>query len=175
VQKVRAAIQHQLDDVLNCIDLRADVLTGIDNRRGLEEMLDMLLAAQNRYGQAFSLVVVVIDHYRQISKSCGDAAVKLLLKAVAKMIQRSVRASDFVAHFRDDAFAVILTHTDLERAPSLCRRLQHIAKESADLEMPLRISTSAVAPQPGEDTAHLLDRAQAAVATHSGQTTHSGQ
>ena len=95
VQKVRAAIHHQLEDVLNCIDLRADVLTGIDNRCGLEEMLDMLLAAQNRYGQAFSLVVVVIDHYRQISKSCGDAAVKLLLKAVAKMIQRSVRAQRF--------------------------------------------------------------------------------
>jgi diguanylate cyclase (GGDEF)-like protein len=168
MQKVRAAIHHQLEDILNCVDLHADVLTGIDNRRGLEEMLDMLLAVQNRYGHAFSLVMVVIDHYQQISKSCGDAAVKALLKAVAKMIQRSVRSSDFVARCHDAAFAVVLTHTGLERAAALCRRLHQIAKQNTDLDMPLRISTGAVAPEPGEDTAHLLARAQAAAASHSG-------
>ena len=134
VQKVRAAIHQQLEDILNCVDLRTDVLTGIDNRRGLEEMFDMLLAAQNRYGHAFSMAIVVIDHFQEISKSCGDAAAAPLLKTVAKMIQQSIRGSDFVARFRNDAFAVVLTHTGPERAASLCHRLHDIARQNTDLE-----------------------------------------
>jgi diguanylate cyclase (GGDEF)-like protein len=163
VQQVRDAIHHHVDDIVNCIDLRADLLTGINNRRSLEEMLDMLLAMWRRYGHTFSLVIVSIDHYERIRKTCGDAAVKPLLRTLTKLVEQLARTSDFVARCRDDAFAVVLTHTEFEGAVSFCQRLRKAAKEDANLELPLRICTGIVTPNQGEDGPHLLDRAESVV------------
>ena len=163
IQKARHAIRQQVQDLVNLIDFRADVLTGVSNRNGLEEVLEMLLAARRRYEQPFSLAMVVIDHYRQISDRCGDAVTRPLLKAVVRTIQQSIRGSDFVARCRDDAFAVLLTQTELEGASTFCRRLRETAKQNGQLAVPLRIRTGVVAPEPDEDAAGLLRRAEAAV------------
>jgi len=163
MQKARNAIRQQVQDLVNLIDLRADVLTGVSNRSGLEEVLEMLLAVRHRYAQPFSLVLVVIDHYRQIGDRCGDAVTRPLLKAVARTIQQSIRNSDFVARCRDDAFAVVLTQTELEGALTFCNRLREAAKQNGQLAVPLRIRTGVVAPEPDEDAAGLLRRAEAAV------------
>ena len=67
--KARQAMRQQVQDLVNVIDLRADVLTGMNNRQGLEEILDLLLAVKKRYEQPFSLAIVVIDHFQRISQS----------------------------------------------------------------------------------------------------------
>ena len=85
------------------------------------------------------------------------------MKAVARLIAESVRESDFVARYRDDAFAVVLTETRLEQAGEFCRRLRDAARQHSQLDVELRISTGAVEPSPDEDVATLLGRAEAAV------------
>ncbi len=159
----RQAMRQRIQDLVNVIDLRADLLTGMNNRQGLEEILDLLLAVKKRYEQPFSLAIVVIDHFHHISRSCGDVVVKPLLKAVARLIQHAVRQSDFIARCREDAFAVVMTQTELSGAETFCRRLQEAARQDTELDIELRIKTGAVSPGPDEDVTQLLNRAEAAV------------
>ncbi len=160
--KAHQAIRQQVQDLVNLVDLRADVMTGMGNRRGLEEILDLLLAVKKRYEQPFSLVIVAVDHFQRISQSCGEAVARPLVKAVARLIQHSVRQSDFVARCRDDAFAVVQTQTDLSGAETFCRRLRELARQHTELDIEL-IRTAAVSPEPSEDATGLLRRAEAAV------------
>ena len=159
----RQAMRQQIQDLVNLIDLRADLLTGMNNRQGLEEFLDLLLAVKKRYEQPFSVVIVLIDHFHHISKSCGEVVVKPLLKAVARLIRHAVRQSDFVARWREDAFAVVMTQTELSGAEAFCHRLREAARQDTELDIELRIRTGVVSPEPEEDVTHLLDRAEAAV------------
>ena len=134
----RQAMRQQIQDLVNLVDLRADLLTGMNNRQGLEEFLDLLMAVKKRYEQPFSVALVVIDHFQQISRSCGEVVVRPLLKAVTRLIRNAVRQSDFVARWREDAFAVVLTQTELSGAEMFCRRLQEAAREDCELNIELR-------------------------------------
>ena len=87
---------------------------------------------------------------------------KPLLKAVARLIRHSVRQSDLVARYREDAFAIVMTQTGLTGAETFCRRLQEAARQDAELEIELRIKTGAISPEPDEDVTQLLNRAEAA-------------
>jgi diguanylate cyclase (GGDEF)-like protein len=162
IGKARQAIQQQVRDLVNTVDLRADVLTGMSNRRGLEEVLDMLLAVKRRFAQPFSLVAVMVDHFRHIGETCGDAVAKPLLKAVARLVEQSASDSSFVARYREDAFAVVMPQTGLEEAEAFCARLREAARQDTELDIKPRISTGAVLAESGEDAAQLLSRAEAA-------------
>jgi diguanylate cyclase (GGDEF)-like protein len=129
----------------------------------LEEILDLLVAAKKRYNHPFSVAVVVIDHFQRICESCGDAVAKPLLRAVARLIEQSIRKCDLVARYRDDAFVVVMTQTELAGAEAFCRRLHEAARQNTKLDIKLRISTGAASAEVGEDAATLLARADAAV------------
>jgi diguanylate cyclase (GGDEF)-like protein len=163
ITAARRAIRQEVEDLINVVDLRCDALTGMSSRRELEEILNWLLAVKKRHERPFSLAVVVIDYFERIRENCGDEVVKPLLKAVARLLEESVRESDFVARYRDDAFAVVLAETRLEQAGEFCRRLRDAARRHSQLDVELRISAGAVEPAPGEDVATLLGRAEAAV------------
>lgn len=156
----RRAIRQEIQDLVNLVDLKADVLTGISNRQDLEEILRMLLAVKRRYGRPFSLAVVSIDHFHRIRENCGDTVAGPLLKIVARLIEDSARASDFVARCRDDAFAVALTETRLEDAETFCHRLRDAARDSSSLDVELRVTARAVEAEPDDDAAKLLARAE---------------
>jgi diguanylate cyclase (GGDEF)-like protein len=162
IAQARQAIQQQVRDAVNAVDLGADVLTGMSNRRGLEEVLDMLLAVNRRFQQPFSLAVVMIDHFQHIRASCGEAVAKPLVKVVARLIEQTVCDSDFVARHRDDGFTVVMPQIALEDAETFCSRLREAAQQDTELEIKLRISAGAVSPEPGENAAELLSRAEAA-------------
>ena len=163
IAKVRNAIQDEVRGLVDAVDLRADVLTGMSNRAGLEEVLDMLLAVQRRFEQPLSLAVVVIDHFQQIKESCGDAVARPLLKAVAWLIKQSVRDCDFMARCRDDAFAIVMPQTSLKEAEAFCARLRDAARANQQRNVQPRITLIAVSPKPDENTVQLLNRAEAAI------------
>jgi diguanylate cyclase (GGDEF)-like protein len=162
ITQARQAIQQQARELVSTVDLSADVLTGMSSRRGLDEVLDMLLAVKKRFGQPFSLAVVVIDHFRHIGETCGDAVARHLAKVVARLIEQSASESDYVARWRDDAFAIVMPQIALDEAELFCSRMRETAQQDPDLGVKLRISASAVSPESGEDVAQLLARAEAA-------------
>ncbi len=164
VVAARRAIRQEIQDLVNVVDLRTDSLTGVSNRQELEEILGMLLAVKTRYERPFSLAIVTIDHYEHIRRNCGDAVIKPLLKAVARVIDDHVRTSDFVARCRDDAFAVVLTETGLNAAEGFRKRLLTTAHDNSTLDVRLRITVNAVEAKAGESVTELLARAEGAAA-----------
>ncbi|MFZ1932636.1 MAG: CBS domain-containing protein [Thermoguttaceae bacterium] len=162
VVAARRAIRQEIQDLVNVVDLRTDSLTGVSNRQELQDILGMLLAVKARYQRPFSLAIVTVDHYHRIRETCGDAVVKPLLKAVARVIDDHVRTSDFVARCRDDAFAVVLTETRLDEAENFRARILADAHEHSTLDMKLRITANIVEAETGESVADLLARAEGA-------------
>lgn len=164
VAAARQLIRQQVQDVVNAVDLRTEVLTDMSNQRGLDDVLAMFLAIHRRYQQPFCLVVAVIDHFQRIRTSCGDDVAKPLARAVASLLTGAIRDSDFVAHYRADAFAVVMPQTGLDEANAFCSRLRDAARQNRGLDVELRISASAVSPEPGENVEQILARAEAVAA-----------
>ena len=85
-----------------------DPLTGVLNRRGFERELKRALAYLKRYDTSAALLFVDLDRFKAINDSHGHAAGDAVLRAVAMVIARQVRASDLVARLGGDEFVVLL-------------------------------------------------------------------
>src|SRR5205823_5820822 len=86
----------------------SDPLTGIQNRRGLARELERAIAYVKRYGASAALVYLDLDAFKPINDRHGHAAGDAVLRAVAALLHRCVRASDIVARIGGDEFAVLL-------------------------------------------------------------------
>ncbi len=85
-----------------------DPLTDILNRRGFERELKRSLAYVKRYGTSAALVYLDLDGFKHVNDRHGHAAGDAVLKAVAMVLNRHVRASDLVARLGGDEFVVLL-------------------------------------------------------------------
>ena len=92
------------------LETRAEIdpLTDLVNRRGLERELKRALAYVKRYGTSAVLVYLDLDGFKSVNDRQGHAAGDAVLKAVAMVLTRQVRASDVVARLGGDEFAVLL-------------------------------------------------------------------
>lgn len=162
IKLARRAIECEVQKLVNVVDLRADALTGMSNRRELEEILDLMLGIKKRYRRPFSVAIVVVDHYERIYETCGAEVARQLLKSVGRLVEQVIRESDFVARYREDAFAVILTETTQQQASLFCQRLLDAAQQHSQVEVPLRVNLGAVEAEDADDLHSLLTRAEEA-------------
>ena len=96
------------------LEARVDIdsLTDVLNRRGFERELKRSLAYVKRYGTSAALIYVDLDGFKPVNDRHGHAAGDAVLKAVAAVLLRYVRASDVVARIGGDEFAVLLWNVD---------------------------------------------------------------
>ncbi len=85
-----------------------DPLTGLFNRRYMVETLDRELIRARRAEQPLSLVMLDIDHFKQINDNDGHGAGDVLLEAVGAQLQKFVRGDDVVCRYGGEEFAIIL-------------------------------------------------------------------
>jgi diguanylate cyclase (GGDEF)-like protein len=85
-----------------------DFLLGIPNRRGFEHELQRAVAYIKRYQASGALIVLDVDRLKPINDAFGHAAGDQVLKAIADVLTRQVRASDMVARLGGDEFALLL-------------------------------------------------------------------
>ncbi len=85
-----------------------DFLLDIPNRRGFERELDRALAYIKRYDAGGALIVLDVDRLKPINDTFGHAAGDEVLKAVAAVLMRQVRASDVVGRLGGDEFGLLL-------------------------------------------------------------------
>lgn len=102
-----------------------DALTGLPNGRAFDEQLALSFARSKRHGQPLSLVLLDVDHLKQINESWSHAAGDRVLVEVARLLRSVCRLSDLPARLGGDTFAVILTDTGRDGGWRLCERLQH--------------------------------------------------
>lgn len=122
--------QRALEDLV----LR-DSLTGALARRALEAPLQRELKAGLRYGTPSSLLLMDLDYFTTVNNRLGHAAGDDVLKAVAALVQDSVRAVDCVGRYGGERFAVVLPHTDVQMAQTLAERIRaDIERRAFDVE-----------------------------------------
>ena len=91
---------------------QSDALTGLANRTRFDQALDQELRMARRSGQPLSLLVMDIDHFKQLNDSQGHAAGDAALKALGRILRsRARRPRDLVARLGGDEFAVLLPET----------------------------------------------------------------
>ena len=103
-----------------------DPLLDIFNRRGFERELRRALSFVTRYGTQAALVYLDLDGFKPVNDTHGHAAGDAVLKAVAAMLTRNVRASDTVARLGGDEFAVLLWNLGAAAAAAKAAALEQV-------------------------------------------------
>jgi two-component system cell cycle response regulator len=144
---------------------RTDVLTGLHNRRHLEESLRQLTSQARRYGQPFSIVMFDIDRFKGINDEYGHGPGDDVLRTIARRLQGSVRDSDVIGRWGGEEFLALLPMTDLDGARTFAERIRAMidwAEVVIDGVGTVHVTTSAGCAA-GTDMGELLLRADEAL------------
>lgn len=112
-----------------------DVLTGLPNRRYLDERLESEIGRARRYGKPLTLAMVDIDHFKRINDTYGHAAGDAVLRQVAHVLLAQTRDADFTARYGGEEFVLVLPETDVPAALLVAERIRK-AMAAAFLQLP---------------------------------------
>lgn len=101
-----------------------DPLTGLANRAGWSERLELEVARWKRYGGELLLAVVDIDHFKRINDDYGHLAGDKVLKIIAGELSKRLRKTDFIARFGGEEFVLLIPSTPLEGGLQLLQTLR---------------------------------------------------
>jgi diguanylate cyclase (GGDEF)-like protein len=109
---------NELEKALALVEKLADTdgLTGLHNRRYFDNALSSLFHLAQRYNESLCLVLVDVDHFKQINDKHGHSAGDQLLQALGNIFKSCVRETDTVARLGGDEFAFLLYHTGKNNA-----------------------------------------------------------
>ncbi len=116
-----------------------DPLTGVRNRRYLEQHLRSELAYALRHGTTLSLLLLDADHFKRINDKWGHPAGDSVLRALGGQLQRSVRTEDMVARFGGEEFVILARGIPVEGALALAERIRKAVER-----MPVRLPAAEI-------------------------------
>jgi diguanylate cyclase (GGDEF)-like protein len=113
---------------------QTDGLTGLANRRHFQDRLSAETSRSRRHGTPMALVLLDIDHFKQVNDRYGHQAGDLVLQHVASVVQDSCRPYDLAARYGGEEIAILAPQTDTPAAAKLAERLrQAIAKTAVSV------------------------------------------
>ncbi len=146
-----------------------DPLTGLFNRRYLEETLPREVARADRSGQTLGVFAIDIDHFKRFNDTFGHDAGDFVLREIGKLLQESFRMSDISVRLGGEELLVVLPDVDKEKLVRRAERLGDAVRSLALVhrELPLgRVTISigiAIFPESARDSEGLLRVADAAL------------
>jgi len=152
-------IRRQSANLMSFTEMRTDPLTGVNNRRGLEEAICTQLAMMSRYNSVFSLAIFDIDHFKETNDKEGHLHGDRVLQTLAQLFDESVRETDIVARYGGDEFVIVMPQTDLCGAAVFADRLRANVAEKLDITISGGATEAAVQDEPDS----LIARADAAL------------
>src|SRR5678815_2927811 len=105
-----------------------DPLTGLLNRRSMEQRLREAAQGFQRTGRPFCVVMADVDHFKRINDDHGHEAGDRVLRAVAALLGADLRSHDAVARWGGEEFLLLLPDTDLGTAGDVADRLRGAAQ-----------------------------------------------
>lgn len=112
------------------VKARTDPLTGLPNRVSYDDQIKGALERWQRYQTPFSVAVVDLDRFKDINDAYGHLAGDKVLKLVARVLQRNLRGSDFIARFGGEEFVIIFPSTVNADARSAAEKLRDAVANS---------------------------------------------
>jgi diguanylate cyclase (GGDEF)-like protein len=145
-----------------------DALTGLPNRRLLEDRLTQALALSQRNRKQTAVMFVDLDRFKAINDSLGHAVGDVVLKEVASRLVKQLRVGDTVCRVGGDEFVVVLPEarrsTDAANVAAKIIETLSVPVRAADRELAVTPSIGiAVFPEDGRDAAMLIRNADAAM------------
>ncbi len=143
-----------------------DPLTGVKNRRTMEDSLVRAIELARRQGTELSVLLLDIDHFKRINDEHGHLYGDQALKAVAQCVEQTIRDSDALFRYGGEEFVVLLSGTDLAGSRKLAERIRHNIEQLRPLpetEAQVTISIGITMLQPEDDIDRLLKRADSAL------------
>jgi diguanylate cyclase (GGDEF)-like protein len=144
-----------------------DELTGLANRRNVEERLEWRIEHQ----QGFCVIVLDLNHFKEVNDSYGHLAGDSLLKQFAQELRSNLRSSDIAGRWGGDEFIVVLD-CDLNGAKSQIERMRkwilgaytiQLGEGRGELKVDVDASIGMAQWQPGETIQQVVERADAAM------------
>jgi diguanylate cyclase (GGDEF)-like protein/PAS domain S-box-containing protein len=146
-----------------------DSLTGLYNRRYLEETLERETRRAVRAEHGLGLLMLDLDHFKQFNDRYGHEAGDAVLRETTSFLVKSVRTEDIVCRFGGEEFVIILPMADLDTSQARAERIRGKIRELTVLHQGQTLGTITVSigvaelPQHGTSPRELLDRADAAL------------
>ena len=139
-QQIARGVAEQLGLAIANITLREkllnqsirDPLTGLFNRRYLEEFLTKEIARADRNQYAVGIIMIDLDHFRQFNNTLGHDAGDLVLKEIGKLLNNMIRTSDVACRYGGEEMTLILPEASLEAA---YQKADEIRKAIEQLEL----------------------------------------
>lgn len=153
------AMRQQLTELAT-----TDYLTGIANRRQFMKLLHYQTLVGNRTGSPLSLIMVDLDHFKDVNDSLGHDAGDAQLVKVVKLILQRIRKTDQFARIGGEEFVLIAPSTSLEEAEMLAETLRAVIERARLSDQPHLTASFGVAEhRPGESGGALLKRTDEAL------------
>jgi diguanylate cyclase (GGDEF)-like protein len=144
-------------------EARIDSLTGLANRRAVEEILAAEISRAQRFAHQLGVVLLDLDRFKDINDSFGHAAGDVMLRAVSRLLTSLARQEDTVARWGGEEFVVVLPETDLAGARRFAERLRRTIEAHAVGEMRTSASCGVATMLPEDTVEELLGAADQAL------------
>lgn len=169
-QSARAELEiRQLREELGRVsaEIRHDPLTGVLNRKGLDEAMAHELSHSQRQQAALCLALLDLDNFKALNDTHGHAVGDQALKQLAHLARISLRPQDSVARYGGEEFVVLMPDTELQHGVEVITRLQHSLSLQTSLLTGSQLNTTFSAGvaqlRPGETVQAALQRADSAM------------
>jgi diguanylate cyclase (GGDEF)-like protein len=118
VLEAKRLMEHLRENALR------DAMTGLYNRRFLEEYVSALVAGSQRRKSPFSVLMLDLDFFKQVNDTHGHEAGDKVIKTLADILQRNIRSSDMAVRYGGEEFLVLLLDTGAGGAQKVPQRAQ---------------------------------------------------
>ncbi len=131
---------------------RTDPLTGVGNRLRFFELAEQAFQVAVRYQQDCSIIMLDVDHFKNINDTFGHVAGDHALRLIACAVQDQLRASDVLARYGGEEFVTLLPATSATQAATLAERIRKcvaalvVATDTGDARMTVSIGVASVMP-----------------------------
>jgi len=140
-----------------------DPLTDLANRRYVEMNLHLKVNEMSRYGWRYGVIMMDIDHFKDVNDSFGHTVGDEVLKMISRTLLYSSRSTDMVGRWGGEEFIAVISNTTEQRVHEIAERYRSLVERSA---LPLgtetvktTISVGATIARPGENSEEVVNRA----------------